>query len=309
MKTILITGAYSLLGNALLQTMSTEKYRIITTWHNKKKVLTAKNTHTTFLDIANPTFVYKTFKKFQPEIIIHAAAISDVDYCEEHKEEAIRINIGGTKNILSECQRFGTKIIFISTNAVFDGTKAPYNENDTPHPIVFYGKTKLQGEKLVKKGRFPFVIVRLTTMYGWQPQGARLNPVTWMLQMLTQGKKLFTVDDRFINPLFNLSAAESIAEIISNDQKGIFHIAGKNRVSRFKLAKKIASVFKLPSSHIVPVKSSFFPNLTPRPIDASLSTQKMEKELRIKPLSLKEGLLIMKKQYAKRNLWKSLSRL
>lgn len=309
MKTIIITGAYSLLGSALMQTISTENYRVITAWHNKKTVLSSKNTNTTFLDIANPVLVYETFKKFKPHIIIHAAAISDVDYCETHKEEAVRVNISGTKNILSECQHFGTKIVFISTNAVFDGTKAPYKENDIPHPIVFYGKTKHEGEELVKKSTFPYIIVRLTTMYGWQPQGARLNPATWILQMLTEGKKLFMVDDHFINPLFNLSAAEAIAGIISNDHAGIFHIAGKNRVSRFELAQEIASIFKFPTTRISSVKSSFFPRLTSRPVDASLSTQKMEKLLRIKALSLKEGLIMMKRQEMKKNLWESLSQL
>ncbi len=294
MKTILITGAHSLLGSALLQTISTVNYRVITTWHNQKTVSSSKNANAIYLDITDPVSTSEAFKKFKPQIIIHAAAVSDVDYCENHKKEAIRINVKGTKNILNECQRFDTKIIFISTNAVFDGTKAPYRENDVTNPTVFYGKTKWKGEMLIKHSTLPFAIVRLSTMYGWQPEGARLNPATWILHMLTQGKKLHMVDDRFINPLFNLSAAEAIAKIISSEHKGIFHIAGKNRVSRFELAREIASVFKLPISRIVSVKSSFFPNLTIRPVDPSLSTQKMEKYLGLIPLSLSEGLVKMK---------------
>lgn len=303
MKTIIITGAYSLLGSALLQTISSKRYQIIPTWHNKKKVLSSQNTSDAFLDVANHVSISKAFKKYKPDIIIHAAALSDVDYCETHREEATLINFIGTKNILNECKRFGTKIIFISTNAVFDGTKAPYTENDLLHPVVFYGKTKQKGEELVKKSMLPFVIVRLTTMYGWQPQGARLNPATWIIQMLTQKKKLFMVDDHFINPLLNLSAAEGISEIISKDHTGIFHIAGRDRVNRFELTLEIASVFNFSTSHISSVKSNFFPKLTSRPIDTSFSTQKMEKVLQIKPLSLREGLLMMKKHKIDAGLW------
>lgn len=298
MKKILITGAYSLLGSGLLNTIPSQKYQIFPCFHNHAfKSLKQKNIIPIPLDIINQKNTTEIFSKIKPDIVIHAAALSDVDYCEKNKKETRQVNIQGLKNILNNCKIYNSKIIFISSNAVFSGNETPpggYSENDQPDPINYYGLTKFEGEQLVRHSGITFLIFRLITMYGWEPSGARQNPVTWKLIQFKKEQILPMVTERFINPLYNINAAHAIWSAITQNRTGLFHIAGADKVSRYQWALEVASIFGYPESLIKPVKSNFFPSLTARPANTCFNTDKMKKELGIKPISLKLGLELMK---------------
>jgi dTDP-4-dehydrorhamnose reductase len=295
MQKILITGAYSLLGLGLLKTLPPQKYTLHLGIYNHLYNID-KLSHIS-LDILNLQNTREVFSKIKPDIVLHAAAISDVDYCEKNKKETIAVNINGLQNIINNCIRFKSKIIFISSNAVFNGNKSSdngYSEKDKPDPINFYGKTKLEGEQLVQKSGLPYLITRLITMYGWEPPLCRPNPVTWQLQKLKNKERLLMVTDRFINPLYNLNASQAIWSAITKNKNGIYHIAGNDKTSRYQWALEVARIFGYPESLIKPVKSELFPQLVNRPKDTCFNTYKMEKKLGIKPLSLQTGLKLMK---------------
>jgi len=245
------------------------------------------------IDITNKAAVFDFFDEAKPEVLIHTAAMANVDYCETHKEEAWRVNVEGTANLLGACDKHGTKMIFISTNGVFDGEKAPYSEKDGPNPINHYGKTKLEAENLVRKSGKNHTVARLMTMYGWNNPAERQNPVTWLLSKLRSGETVDMADDIYNNHLLADNGADAIWSIVKLDKSGTYHIAGKDCVSVYELALKVAEVFELDKALIARAKRGFLKTVAPRPKNTCFNTEKMEKEL-VRPLGIKEGLLYMK---------------
>lgn len=289
---ILVTGSNSLLGKALWESAPPNANLLLTDLPDKKI------SHPVFacepLDVTEKPQVTRLVKRFKPQVILHLAALSNVDFCEHHPKQAYAVNVQGTKNIIGSAKRIGAKILFTSSNGIFNGTKAPYNERHRPKPIHSYGKTKFQAEKLIQQSKIPCIITRLITMYGWPPEGARQNPVTWTLKKLENSETLHMVSDCFINPLYAASAAEAIWKLIQADLNGIYHIAGKTRVNRYTWTVEIAKTFSYDTRNIKPVASSFFPQLTPRPRNTCFDTRKIQKRINWKPLTLKDGLKRMR---------------
>lgn len=297
MNTILITGIHSLLGQGLLR-LAPKNYRLILALHkNQSLSLPKKPLHSTPLDITHQSLVQEVFKRFKPHMVIHAAALSDVDYCEKNRTEAYRVNVEGTKYIVNACKRYNTNIMFVSSNAVFDGKKSFYSEQDFPHPLNFYGTTKLMGENIIAESGLPYVIVRLITMYGWQPKGARPNPVTWLISKLEKGEQVQVVDDVFLNPLYNIDAAHLLWRLIQEEKKGIYHVGGSETTSRYQWMIETAKTFGFDTTLITPVSSRFFAKkIAKRPRKTIYSIEKIEKELHVTPRGVREGLRAMRKE-------------
>lgn len=247
-------------------------------------------------DIKNKTEVVDFIRKINPEIIVHAASLGNVDYCEKNPTEAYKVNVEGTENIINAAKQANAKLIFLSSNAIYDGDNAPYDEKSTPNPVDVYGKTKVEGENLIKKSPLNFVILRLITMYGWPSLGGRGNPVTWIIENLKKGQRINVVNDIYNNHLYAAQAAEVIWKIIKENISGIYNIAGADCISRYDLACKVAKVFGLDESLINPVSSDFFKDIAKRPKNTCFDTFKMEKQVGIKPLSINEGLKLMKQE-------------
>lgn len=281
-KTILITGSTGLFGRAFLQ-LADKSYTIYPNPEDTER-----------LDITKKRDVMNFFKAHQPTIVVHAASIGSVDYCEQHKKEAYEVNVKGTRNIIAACKRYQAKLIFLSSNAIFDGTEAPYSEKSKPSPINYYGKTKLMGEMSIEKSGIPYAIVRLLLMYGWNNPMQRDNPVTWLLKKLESKQEVKLVNDTYTNPVYNEQAAEAVWQIIKKNKEGIFHIAGKDRVNRYEFGVMVAKIFGYDTKMILPVSSDYFSGIAPRMPDTTYDTKKMEKELQIKPFSLVVGLRKMK---------------
>lgn len=248
-------------------------------------------------DIVERTKVIDFIKNINPKIIVHAASLGNVDYCEEHPEEAYKVNVEGTQNIISAAKKVNARIIFLSSNAIFDGDNPPYDEGSIANPIDIYGKTKVEGEKLIKESNLKFCILRLMTMYGWPQKGGRSNPVSWIIENLKEGRRLKVVDDVYNNHLWAGQAAEVLWKVIKNGfENEMLNIAGGESVSRFDLAKKVARIFKLNSALLNSVTSDFFNSIAKRPKNTTFTTKKMEKKLEIKPLTIDEGLRLMKQE-------------
>lgn len=290
---VIFTGATGLLGKYFLKNKDSD-YEIIGI-ANKNLQSKAKNLYA--IDITDREEVLEFIEKINPQTIVHAASIGDVDYCEKNPDEAYKVNIEGTKNVIQAANQARAMLIFTSSNAIYDGIDYPFDENSKPNPIDVYGKTKIEGEGLIKKSGLNYVILRLMTMYGWPLPGGRTNPVEWVINKLKEKEHVNIVGDIYNNHLWAGQAADVIWKIIkSNIQQKTYNIAGKDCISRYELALKVAKVFDLDSSLISEVDSSFFKNLTPRPKNTCFNTNQMETELGIKPLSIDEGLKIMKEK-------------
>ena len=223
-----------------------------------------------------------------PSVVVHTAAETDVDRCETERDLARRVNVQGTVNVADACSKIGAKLMFVSTDYVFDGNKGNYAETDEPNPASFYGLTKLEAERITASTSSNSLIVRTSVLYGWHPK--KLNFATWILKGLRQGKTLEVVNDHIGSPTLADNLAEAIGKAIERKSQGILHIAGKERMSWFDFARRIAKRFDLDESLLLPVQMKDLDWVARRPRDSSLNVGKAEKELSIELFGVDRGL-------------------
>lgn len=294
-EVVLLTGGTGLLGLALMG-LRPKKYQIVATYNNfhKKDLPIFSNCQFVKLNIINNKEVVKLFSKIKPNILIHAASLGNVDFCEKNKKKAWQVNVLATRNLISACKNYHTKMIFTSSNAVFDGINPPFKETDQTNPLDYYGKTKVRIEKDLIKSKISYCIVRLMTMYGWNHPQERANPVTWLLEQLTQKKTIKIVNDIYNNHLYIKDAAKAVWQIIKLNKLGIYHIAGSESISRYELSLRVAKIFNYDPGLILPVNSSFFPSLAPRPKNTTFDITKISQNLKINFLNPSQGINDMK---------------
>lgn len=285
MNRLLIVGS-GLLGNNLAKKAINE-FTVFTTYNDHP--LEIENCKSYHLDITNRVDVTTLVQELNPEYIIHTAALTNVDQCERDKRLAWNINVEGTKHVAEIAQKVSVKLIYISTDYVFDGDKGMYKEDAPTNPVDFYGETKLEGEKVVK-GLSDYIIVRPSVLYGWNP--INVNFVTWVMQELKKGKGINIVKDQLNTPTLADNLAELILELIERDETGIFHISGSERINRYDFAIKIAEIFNLNKDLIKPITSDQLNWIAKRPQDSSLDTSKISRIRR--PLNIEECLTRMR---------------
>ena len=241
------------------------------------------------LDISGKTQVDEAFKTIKPDVVVHAATLTDVDKCETNKELAWKINVEGTRNIVEAAQSAGSFLIYISTDYVFSGEKGNYKETDKPDPINYYGLTKLKAEEIVQT-QPEYFIGRPSVIYGSTPAAGKVNFALWLIETLRKGEHVKIVTDQWNTPTLNTNLAEMTLEVIERRLTGIYHTCGATRVSRLNFAEQIADTFDLDKSLIDSVLSSQFTWPAKRPMDSSLDTSKAQKTLKNKPLIMAESL-------------------
>ena len=294
MTRILLTGGTGLLGKSLLESSPAE-CEISATYYPDRSLTGIDPRVLHLMDVRDPDQVTAVFDEVWPDVVIHTASIGNVDYAERHRQEAWDVNVGGTQNMLAGCARVHAKMIFISSNAVFDGEHPPYAEDDPVSPVNYYGQLKVEGEQVVAQGSVASAIVRPILMYGWPYTGERANPVTWWVSSLEQGKPIKVVDDVHSKPLLAPNCAEAIWAIVRGGHTGTYHAAGADHVTLYQFAQETARVFGLDERLIEPVPSSYFPEIAPRPRDTSFKTDRMAEQLRVRPVGIREGLLYLKR--------------
>jgi dTDP-4-dehydrorhamnose reductase len=286
---LLITGTSGLLGNKIGE-VAKHSYEVIPT-HNTKPL----HSNSLKLEITNLNEALSIFNKLEPNIVIHTASETNVDKCETEKEQAWKINAEGTRNIAKACQKVHAKLVYISTDYVFDGEKGFYDEEDKPNPVNYYGLTKLEGEKQVIKHCKNYAILRTSVLYGWHPW--KQNFTTWIINQLKQGKETTVVNDHYNTPTWAGNLAEIAIEVAEKNLRGLYHASGRERISRYEFAKQIARTFNLDADLVKPVKMSQLTAwIAKRPKDSSLNTGKIQKQLKTKPLNITEGLNKMKEE-------------
>lgn len=284
MKRLFITGGSGLLGSRFSK--FTDEYEVTTTYNKNPKE------HSVKLDITDEKDVLNKIESLSPDLVVHPAALTNVDYCEDHQEEAYRINAQGTLNMVKACEKIDSKLIYVSTDFVFDGTEGSYKETDKTNPISYYGLSKLKGEEFVQESDIKSAIVRVSVLYGWHEN---FNYVMWVIDELKKGNNINIVTDEYNSPTYAENAAEAILKIFSKNKEGIYHIAGDERINRFDFAKNIARVFELDETLINPIKSEDLIRKARRPLDSSLSVEKAKNDLNFKFFKTTEGLKEMKK--------------
>ena len=284
---ILITGASGLLG-ARLAEMALARGHEVYSGYNSHQARSGKPVH---LEITDQLSVAKLVSSVKPEVIIHTAALTDVDQCETERQLAYNVNAKGTENIARASRESSCFLIYVSTDAVFDGEKGGYSEGDSPHPLNWYGYTKLKGEEFTKSHANEWCIARTSVVYGWGREH-RANFATWVLQNLTPEKELKVVNDQFASPTLNSNLAAMLLEVAETKITSLIHLAGLTRVSRYEFAQSLARTFSLDAKL---VRALAIEELkawkAPRAHDSSLSVALANTILRReRPVSLTKAL-------------------
>lgn len=290
---VLITGGTGLLGIALQQSAPADVMGFFNYLPSSSSPV-GLPFPAMVADVTDNRQMEAVFKWAMPDVVIHTAAIGSVDFAEKNREETRKVNLEGTKIVAALCDDFQALLIYISSNAVFDGRTPFYSETSPVNPINYYGQLKVEAENVVRDSCESWAIVRPILMYGWPHPGERDNPVVWWVRSLENGSPIKVVDNVFSKPLPVWSCAEVIWQVIRQGRTGIYHAAGRDHLSLYQFALHVADVFSLDAKLITPVPDSFFPEIAPRPKDTSFDTTKMEMELGVKCIGIREGLIRMK---------------
>lgn len=245
----------------------------------------------TQLDITDKAAVDYAVSNSLAETVVLAAAVSSVDYCEQHKEETFNVNVNGAKNIAAACRKNNAKLVFLSTDYVFDGAKGNYSETDRTNPLQYYGATKLMAEQEVLKLENSLVL-RISSLYGYNSPADRVCFPLFVFNQLKQGKQV-EASGQITNPTLIDDAANALLQLCEMDARGIYHAVGSDAVSRFDVAHAVAELFELDAGLIK--KTCDLHLLAKRPADSSLSIKKLN-SVGIEMQSFASGLAEMKKQ-------------
>jgi dTDP-4-dehydrorhamnose reductase len=291
---LLITGASGLYGSKLAQLALSKGFEVYSSDIQSLSVFG----NFVKLDISGKQQVDEAFRTIKPDVVVHAASLTDVDKCELNKALAWKVNVDGTKNIAAASQATDSFLIYISTDYVFSGEKGYYVESDAPEPVNYYGLTKLVAEEIIQT--LPqYFIARPSVIYGSTPAAGKVNFALWLIETLRKGDRVRIVTDQYNTPTLNTNLAEMTLEVIERHLNGIYHLCGATRVSRFEFAKQIADTFDLDKNLIDKVTSDQFTWPAKRPMDSSLDTSKAQRTLRNKPFEMSQALMRLKAELSR----------
>jgi len=287
---ILISGGSGLLGSKISEKALEEGYDVYSGYNTNE----AKFGVPIKLDVCQKSSSSRILSEVGPEVVIHSAALTNVDKCEEDTALAWKVNVEGTKNIAELSRMHKCFLIYVSTDYVFSGEKGLYKEGDDPNPVNYYGATKLEGEKIVKAIAEEWCIARSSVIYGSTPAAGKTNFALWVLENLNKQKHINIITDQYVSPTLNTNLAEMILEVAKRRLSGIYHLAGATSLNRYDFTERIAETFHLDKNLIKPAKSEDMKWKAKRPRDTSLNVEKALKKLRNKPLEITEALKQLK---------------
>ena len=300
-KKLLIFGVSGLTGYKIAK-IANSKFEIYGTYNSRPVEI--PNCSIIKLDVTKKDEIEKLFSDIKPDIVVNTTALHNVDYCEENQDEAFAVNTNAIQYIFTNSEKVGSRFIHISTDYVFDGlSKTPYSENDPATPLSIYGKSKLDGEKILSGSNH--LVVRPSVVYGWTPlelagktssSGKPMNFALWVLTKLHKNEPLTIVTDQFATATLADSLAESILKISESNKSGLYHISGLSCESRYDFCIKLAKQFGYDASMISPVSSSEFKQKAGRPAYSCLNCNEAIKEFGLNLLTTEESLEIMKRQ-------------
>lgn len=293
---ILITGANGLLGYKLVQLLASKGDLITIATARKKPADLPEGVEFAELDITNTSQTLSVATAAKPDVVIHAAAMTQVDHCETEREKCWSANVTGVENIINACAQTNAHLVHVSTDFIFDGTFGPLDETAIPNPINYYGESKLAGEKLIQQSKINWAILRTVLVYGVTPDMSRSNIVLWVKKSLEEGKTINVVNDQWRTPTLAEDLAMGCYLAASQKAKGIYHISGSEMLTPFEIANQTAEYFNLKKELIKPADSSTFTQPAKRPPKTGFIIAKAKRELGYTPHTFTEGLGVLAAQ-------------
>ncbi|AWV98328.1 SDR family oxidoreductase [Arcticibacterium luteifluviistationis] len=299
MKKVLITGSNGLLGQKLVSLLLEEgKFEIIATARGENRLPVAKGYTYQSMDITNQENVDEVMDKFKPDVLIHTAAMTNVDQCEAEKEACWLLNVTATEYLVNACERNSTFLCHLSTDFIFDGSAGPYDELAAANPISFYGWSKLAAEHLITSSSLKWSIARTVLVYGIAHDMSRSNIILWVKKSLEDSKTINVVNDQWRTPTLAEDLAKGCALIAEKEAEGVFNISGKDLLNPYQMAHMTADFFNLDKSYIKEATAATFSQPAKRPPKTGFNIDKAVNELGYNPLSFEEGIAFLAKQIA-----------
>ena len=281
---VLVIGAGGQVGEKVGAAFGKEGYITIGAYKSRKPSSSFVESYS--LDKVDQEKVESLVSRVKPDIVVDTAAMHNVDYCETHPEEANAINHLGTANVARSSSKAGAKFVFISTDFVFDGKRAPYDEESTPNPESVYAKSKLDGERASLSLNENSIVCRPAVIYSWvssqdsssSSSGKPLNFGAWLVNQLKNKKEVRIVTDQITSPTLADDLASAIFALSrDNSAKGVFHTAGATSLSRYDFSVKVAKKFNLDTNLVHPIYSSSLKQVAKRPMNSTLVSNRLSK--------------------------------
>lgn len=291
MPSVLITGASGFVGEHLAERFRRAGYVVYLAYCRQRPRAGADGLYQ--IDLGARGAFQAALKGLSVDVVVHAAALVSPDLCEENPELAQAVNVDGTREVAEWARRRAGRLVYFSTDLVYDGENGFYREEDEPHPINVYGRTKLQGEQAVGELCASWAIVRLSLSYG-PTRGTRGDWTKRMREDLAAGRDLSLFTDQFRTPAYVGDTAEAVYRLSETSATGIFHMGGRQRLSRYEFGMIFARLFDLPAARLHPVRMEDVPARAPRGKDCSLIVDKITREVGISPSTVEEGLRLQK---------------
>lgn len=303
MKKILITGSNGLLGQKLVHLLTSEYYQgkmeLIATSRGENRLKSLTDFTYVSLNVTSQEEVQKVLMDYKPDIVIHTAAMTQVDACEVEKDACWQMNVMAVKYLIEACGKYGGFLIHLSTDFIFDGTAGPYDETALPNPVSYYGESKLAAEKLLQESSINWAIARTVLVYGISESMSRSNIILWVKKSLEEGKTIQVVDDQWRSPTLAEDLAIGCCLIAEKESKGVYNISGKDFLTPYEMAMQTAEYFDLDKSLIVRTDASKFSQAAKRPPRTGFIIDKAIQDLNYAPRSFKQGIALLETQLEK----------
>lgn len=272
----LIIGSQGLIGSALTRAIPTALQGIQMEAQNRKQV---------YIDITKYETLFKVFSNFRPDVVYLAAAIANVDKCEDWGTSVV--NVKGSTNVLRLCESFESKLVFYSSPYVFDGKKrSPYATQDEPNPLQSYGKQKLVMENLLAQSDANWLVLRTVGVFGIERK--KKNFAKQVISSVFAGKEVYAPKDQYMNPVLSDDLAKVSVEMVNKNARGIYHAAGDTCCSKFEFARRIAQYFGY-ENKVIPLSTTEMNQRAIRPEMGCLDSSELG-EFGISVPSLDSGL-------------------
>ena len=274
---VLVTGSNGLLGTKLLAAMlAGERWRPV----GASRGACANEALGRFpfyrLDVTDAAQTREVVLRAEADVVIHTAAMTDVDGCERDPAAADAVNARGTEHVARACAEADAKLVHLSTEYVFDGRAGPYSEADRPNPLSVYGRTKLDSEQRVAACCPRWAVARTTVLFGYAPN-VRPNFVLWLIERLARGEPTRVVADQIGSPTLADNLAEMTLALAGEAAQGVYHTVGESRLDRFAFAQLAATVFGLDWTLVEPIATASLGQPAPRPLAAGLRTERFRR--------------------------------
>ncbi len=289
---VLVIGASGLLGQKLVETFL-DDFDIYGAGRKTTPALTGFNYQS--CDITHRSDIRGLIRDIKPNFVINAAAYTNVDGCEDDKENCWKANVTAVEYIAQAARSIDAALVHVSSDYVFDGIQGNYSEDSKPNPLSYYGRSKLAGENAVIASGVEHAIVRTMILYG-TGKDIRPNFALWLIDQLSKSEPVRIADDQFGHPTLADDLALGIRKLVELKKTGLFHMVGADYLSRYEFAQKLASVFRFDAKLIQPVKTSELKLKAMRPLHSKFDLTKLKQELNVELHGVEQGLKILKLQ-------------